>query len=1059
MEFNKEQSLAINTLDKNIGLIAGAGTGKTAVLTERFLNIVKSSKKDIKDAASQVLCITFTKKSTEEMQERIEKRLAEYIKDQGLEVDQSNHIDLNIYTIHGFCNKLIKANTYKLGLKKDYEIIEGYKSDQILQMSIDQVIDKAYDNKDFQEFLISEQDETASRLKGNLKVAYMDIRSKGYNIEDFKRDKISDGLEVDYLQTIRDLKALTENLKEEKIAKGNHGLIRDYKAGIFDKLENNEFASDEDLIGALEKLAKNFDNVKAFTDRKTYVEIIKSLIIELESKYLYKEDLIYDLLVEIDQNLTFYKEDQGLLGNDDLLYIADGLLADQEILSELKDKYSHIMIDEYQDTNILQRNIFYKICTEDELLDRNNLFVVGDPKQSIYGFRGSDFGVFEDSIEDIKKSGGQIIELVENYRSSEKLINFFNDIFPRFLHQDYGRLNANQSSENSHIEVIQYEDTSEEIAIARKIKELGKTEKYKDMAVLFRSATDLKSLEDALSSFGISYINPKSRAFYDKREIKDLILFVKFLTLKDDYSLYGLLRSSFFMVEDEDISILKAKDDGLDFAGRVLSYQGENTNLQRASRILQKSLERKDSLSVYENIAEFVKDVSFKEFLALGPRDGQAIENVNKFLQIAMDYTAEEGGFLNDFLIYIENERQDEEQEARVQSDDAVNLMTIHSAKGLEFPIVFIFQSSKKFSSRYKGIVVHKDMGLGLNISNLKSHYEKINDVLKEDELKEHMRIFYVGLTRAKRSLYLFYEKDQKIPESSVLDQILNHSVPGLDLETSKDIEIIKEKKFQSIATDESELVSYKRDNNNKSVSSISAYKTFEKCKRLYYYSHHVKLENIDFNLDQEFITNKENITKDNLNIDSLSYGTLIHSLIENYDHTDIGDYVNYSLDRSPMDLDKNVYDLAKKHLRNFKKQGLPGRSYLEYDFILGLDQGRLRGAIDQVLVDDKEIRIVDFKTNRVGRIQDLVNYYKDQVVLYSYAIKSIFDKWPRASYINFLDFDKLVEIQVDDKAYRELEKSLNNFLSFIGKSDNIDSYECNYEVCDTCLYKNICLG
>ena len=238
-----------------------------------------------------------------------------------------------------------------------------------------------------------------------------------------------------------------------------------------------------------------------------------------EKQYRWVYETILELLIGVDKEYTRKKDELGVLDYDDLQILVLKLLDNESIRQKYQDKFKYIMVDEFQDTNELQKKIFYKLCTKDKILDRSNLFIVGDPKQSIYGFRGADLEVFYDVMDDIEKVSNQkTITLEKNFRTVDTIITVVNNLFQGLMGDRYNALKSHHISKNKiDVEILEKEDLIvpsnignsdysiyyESRLIASRIKELVDEGQfnYGDFALLFRAST--MDNEDAIREYEI----------------------------------------------------------------------------------------------------------------------------------------------------------------------------------------------------------------------------------------------------------------------------------------------------------------------------------------------------------------------------------------------------------------------------------------------------------------------------------------------------------------------------------------------------------------------------
>lgn len=1074
MDFNAEQSLSIDTIDKNICVVAGAGTGKTAILTHRFVNIIKKSKDSPSDTLKSILAITFTKKATEEMHQRISKEIEK------LELEDDRYKNLvnfmtfsNISTIDSFCKNVIDENSLEVGLPSDYELVSENEGSQILDEVINQILEKHYIEDIFlKEYMVVNNYLRINEISRDIKKVFLTIQNKGYDFDVLLSTNPLNNLDpLDYLDFLKKINLYYDYLIDNKIVNGRNKIVQQNKAGLFGALQSNDENLRFESLNILRD-SINTINKDSLESKNYYLGLVNDQLLTFESDSSYYYEMLNSILKEIDKNFRDRKLREGKLQFIDLLYLTRELFKNPHILNHYKEKYKYIMIDEFQDTNQIQVDIFYKLCTNNVLLDRNNLFVVGDPKQSIYGFRGSDLSVFKKSIEDIKNSGGKVIILKENYRSSKELIKYSNTLFTKIMMDRYSPLNGNYEGKEKQVDFFDLVEIeySEADVVAKIILDLiNDGANPEDIAVLFRSSTRLKELEVALDNNNISYINHKSREFYNKREIQDIILFLKVLnTPEDSESLYGLLRSNFFLIDDSSLYDLGVQSLN-SLYDNLKTYQGDNIALNRARNLLNEIISLKGQTRLSNILSKFIEETSYYELIGGISNSLQGIENIRKFQNILLEYESSNPGLINEFLDYILFENLDDNEEASVFLEKgSINLMTIHGSKGLEFKTVIFYDSKNKGRNNTDNIIVSKKRGYGLKLGNKRTIYELVKEDINLEEKFEQERLLYVCVTRAKED-FIFVSVEEKgnkkkAENPSMLDIL--RDLEEYEYNICKDICISQgnKKELVSLSTNEKEIQrdSYKVKK-DLITSSISAYLLFKRCKRQYFYQYTLGISNLDGlkftnqKLEEDILLLESN-QESNLNYDPLIFGTLVHEFIEkNYliPVNDIGDVVDDFM------LNENIEDRSLKnklisHFAAYKTLELEGNLFFEFSFLIKLEEGYIKGSIDKVAMNKDGIYIVDFKSNRSKDLDNLVNYYKNQIVLYQIALEIIFDSKNIRGYLHFLEPNRVVEIANEESLKKELINELNSFLRFVTYNDSIDKYE-KCTDCKDCKFIEIC--
>ena len=479
----------------------------------------------------------------------------------------------------------------------------------------------------------------------------------------------------------------------------------------------------------------------------TTYEIEKYFNDDLE-KIAYEVYLEYNNILQKNNSVDF----------DDLLRLPVLLFERHpDILEIYQNRYRYILIDEYQDTNEVQYKMVKLLAKK-----RRNLFVVGDPDQSIYQFRGANYKNilnFEKDYPDTK-----VISLEDNYRSTKMILDAANDV----IRNNQNRKEKNLKSHHGDGAKIKYmramDEKEEGHFIIKEIKKLLE-EGYskKDMAVFYRTNAQSRSLEEQFLKSNIPYKVVGSFYFYSRKEIKDLISYLKLiLNPKDDISLRRVINTPKRGIGDASIARLENLVEEKKTSMFEAIEGGKELIFKELIKTLQKDAE---SLS----LTELVEDVLTKSGLKQELENEKSLEadlrldNLNEFKSITANYEKETGSVdLGDFLEEISLVSDIEEHK---EDKDVVTLMTLHSAKGLEFPIVFLTGMEEEL-------------------------FPHQNSLAEKDGLEEERRLCYVGITRAKERLYLtnarqrmLYGRTNQTMPSRFLDEISDDLIENLSNE------------------------------------------------------------------------------------------------------------------------------------------------------------------------------------------------------------------------------------------------------------------------------------
>ncbi len=835
---NQTEALGI---DNHICVTAGAGSGKTTVLVDRYLNILKL-REDINP--DQIAAITFTEKAAAEMKGRIikEMRKSKYadIRDRHLEKMHSAPIS----TFHAFCSRILKENPFQAGIPANFGVLEGIEKKLLLKQTIKDTL---------QEIATDTEDRNRNQLRTCLE-SFLDVEAlvdiitslvEKRDVVSQLRDKIYDNqseeeicdywnqlITYDWVKNLtplfeiatgpyaKEVRDLTEKLSENQDADNGHNIRREIADLI---LTNSGTISKTNFIGRgvnttgyeseikfLEPPAKKlktqpYDNNKnKLTDDFLLLSITRDLLT------LYQRVL---------QDYQSAKLSQSKLDFADLqIYTRDLLKNNNRIREKLLNQYKFYMVDEFQDTNELQYELVMLLTDE---LKSGNLFVVGDPKQSIYGFRDADVRVFERTKEKIVDRGGKDIHLKENFRSLQNSVGFVNYLFARLMGDEkendfeviYEPLNVGKTdNEEGVVEIIlgqkDSEHANEFTLLAQYIKDIvsnedphsdqnnrdnGKPVKYGDIAILIRARRHLPEIENALHLAGIPYLTSGGIGFYQRQEIYDIWNYLNFLNAPDvnDLSLIGTLRGPAFGISDNElfeISLQKGEGFWLKTQNYVSQdYDKKADKLKTAVTILKEHHKVAHRLPINQLILTIVNETGLIGTLKTGSKGEQRWANYQKLLDIARNFEAQENRPpLTDFIEYLDILITDEPREGDApieEGSDSVKIMTIHAAKGKEYPIVILPCLNRQGQDAREPFIDEK-LGIGFKPLTPSQDYDQsspeivqlMKDTAKEKDEAEKKRLLYVAITRAKNRLILsgtLKEKDKAENTLKTLHELL----------------------------------------------------------------------------------------------------------------------------------------------------------------------------------------------------------------------------------------------------------------------------------------------
>lgn len=1085
-KLSQEQEAAID-INKNIAVSAGAGSGKTRVLTSRFLKLLESGFE-----IEEIAAITFTEKAALEMKQRIREALIIEISnsDSQGKLKWMRHLDklsrANISTIHGFCSNIIKENAAYLRLDFNYKII-------------------------------SEVDKTLL-----LREAWESAKAKLFAQPEYEVivEKLTDIYGSDYVGS---------------------GIFKDILAIRSKILDQGKLI--EDL----------YNNAQPYSVEK----------------------FIFHMVKEIEEYYSTSKLSKDLLDYSDLEGMTLTVLENDRLRERYRKRYKTLLVDEFQDTNEVQRKIIYHIAADDNgVLVPARLFIVGDFKQSIYGFRGTDYRIFKNVSGDIGDDGK--VALSTCYRSKGEIIEGVNSIFSKLI-EDYEPLKypGNMTEKENRIKLITYEEdkassdklminvknllqgkastfnsineafsklktsyseiTQKEnkggIAVARAIKHLrDKGLEFKDICILVRSRYTISEIEEELKRKNVPYCIIGGSGFYEKSEVDDILNLYRVVirgvdgefSYEDNVNFIKALRGPLFEIPDNLILNIRIQrdeckcDNLYDAISYVIDGMSESENKARL-RFVYNTLEYlsslKQRLSVVHILKAIIKECRVYETMLCQADGIQKFRNIEKLLYIAKKFDAEEIFTLQQFVEYIEllSENGSDDSEAALDTEDseAVKIMTIHQSKGLEFKGVIVPKIDSDLLSISKksknNIVYNKDkviLSRDLETSEDNEAYIKYYNAKFAKEIDEYIRLLYVALTRAEDYAILTGKDDGKTPvefsndaekannlnsflklikyainvknaDSSLLDFIKYEDLGDLGaVDSVSNIEEIEQGTVD-------QRLKYICDVKPNVKVSASSYMKYKKCPRKYYIENVLRVSGSDY-IDIEF--SEEVTTKPNT-LSGSQLGTIVHSIIESINkEADIDEEVAIGLAIETFDLKhlSEVNKTLKRYVDNYMlleegKASLGKRVHLVNELEYNLtpyDDGKLSimGFIDRLEIFEDDGRytavVTDYKTNRLrngNSIKELTEAYEPQLQLYGKAAKELL-------YVNgikvddiklqlyFLDKAEKVEITYEEEKVEDQLKAMENIFLRNLSTCSVSEFPKGNGSCSGCDYREICI-
>lgn len=833
-KFTPQQIHAIET-SLNLVLRAGAGSGKTTVLVERYIHLLRVNP-DWR--LSHIVAITFTRAAAAEMRIRIRERLVQMQTQD--DPPLRNWADLiremdsaRVSTIHGLCSDLLKVNAAYIGLDPDFIVMETYQSDILLEQSARNVLDQIALQNDWADFFQAYSYATilSTLAKPALMAAQLDLETDERDIQSFKQhfmevyqSQQDANLQQSSYSTFLD--SLKDFLKETPCLE-NDGLtsalqpIRDLLLTDPTAFEILFSVSNINLNGkgrAGDWKKQSFDiNIirEDWGQLKEHADHLLKILPSPPSPFLGNW---YYLIQQTQSQYQYRKRLQSYLDFDDLERLTAQLLGENEAVRQRyqNTEIKYLMVDEFQDTNARQWQIISNLV---DVNTQNTLFVVGDPKQSIYQFRGADVTVFDAVSQLITTSGGETVPLNRSFRTHKLLVDQFNGLFTNLMSNpealpfeitwdendtmDAQRKQA-PGSASHYLELLLIQrpestptdnfsaDQWEAYEIAQRLSHLaeqpiyldkGQPATFGDIVILFRTTSVIKIFEDMFNEHGLPYITIGGRSFYQQQEIWDLISLLETLhNPLDDLALATILRSPMFAFSDDLLLALRIPEPGqslptplwqrlqnvvLDSLDLLIPNQSftyqcspfESQQIHFAWQTLSQLHHEEGRVSIGNLLRMALERIPYLATLTLLPNGLKMRRNVEKLIEIAenSDYIS-----LGDFTRFLKHVQDKEFREGQATLDtlDAVQFMTAHGSKGLEFPIVIIPNADSTLKANADNLIYNENKGLAANYPLVEkgienAHIQQLKDYLKLKEQAELKRLLYVAMTRAKDYLII----------------------------------------------------------------------------------------------------------------------------------------------------------------------------------------------------------------------------------------------------------------------------------------------------------------
>lgn len=937
IQLNENQKKAVQHKTGPLLVVAGAGTGKTRVITERISHLIK----DQKVKPDEILAVTFTEKASQEMLERLDR------------VMPLGYSEPWICTFHAFADRLLKAEGLELGLDSSYKIMSYPDQWLLLRQNIFKFELKYY------------------RPLGN---------------------------PTKFISAI--LKFISR-LQDEYISPTQ---LNEFALGIVDPDE-------------------------------------KSKWMELSHVYEKYEDL----------KLQHSKMDFG-----DLIIWAIRLFEQRpNILRKYQEKFKHVLVDEFQDTNYAQYHLIKLLCPVD-MQDRS-LLVVGDDSQSIYKFRGAAVSNILEFQRDYPQAA--MVTLLDNFRSTQEILDpsykLITNNNPDTLESKLGiskELVSKVTTVGPKAKAIQAATLEDEVDfVVKEILELlGKepSYNYKDFAILARANSHLDPFIFALRKYGLPYQLVGNRGLYDRDEVRDIMAILRvIINSNDTISLYRVLNNTAFDIPTNVISkiLTETKFKKLDMWEITETF--ENDNLQRLISDIKKYQEQITDKTPVEFVYELVNSIGYlNQYTEEETLENQlSINNLNLFLDKVKNFEVSYRSdykmlpTIVDFVDYLDLMVEAGENPAQAEIEDiqTIKLLTVHASKGLEFPVVFMVNLvAGRFPTRNRR-------------DTIEIPDELVKEILPagDPHIQEERRLFYVGMTRAQKYLYLTCGKNYGGKRDMVPSGYLEETGLSLSL-LEEDVSKKQEPLFGANSEFRSPKVSKTTSHipYSLSYSKLESYKT---CPLQYKYNYVLNIPTPPSH--------------------ALSFGITIHDTLRDYyakrivgeDVTLDSLFEIYDKNWQPLgymgkDHQEVRFESGKELLKNYYEKHKNNKvlpKELEKGFNIKLSGIKFFGRIDRIdPLPDGTYEIIDYKTGSTKSQKDVDK--DDQVALYALAAKQAFGIHATKLSYYFLEEGVKVTTERSDKNLEEMHTELESLVEEIKKGDFTATPGMH---CTWCDFKDIC--
>jgi len=978
---------AANDLDTTFFVEAAAGTGKTTALVGRIVAAVRAGRARL----SEIVAITFTEKAAGELKLRLRENVEKTLKGDKLREALADLERAHITTIHSFCAWVLRERPIEAEVDPQFAVADE------LQRQL--LFEEAWEG-----WLEAELAQNPPALRQALMLGVeLDALPELAAILVDHRDRLASAKlaaprRLDVEAVVAGLGAVAPTLERclnHFIAPTENAFVR--ARTMLDMLPSLGRASVERKIALLHSVELTVPRAKAHLDSEEAFRVMKDSVRKLQpalNDFAAAAD--HNFLVALVAWLRGFvdhfqkaKHARALLDFDDLLVKTRDLLRDNaEVRTELRRRFKFVLVDEFQDTDPVQSEIVLRLGEGSP----GKLFIVGDPKQSIYGFRRADIEMYADTRRAVERKGKRLT-FQQNFRSFSTILDWVNEVFAKILVKsadgDYQpeyialkpwpKLRTTRAAvtllrPKEPLEVSADElRRAEATAVARYLWQQVRNGacRWGEVALLFRSFTGVDTFADVMQQHGVPFRVIGGKGYYLREEIQTLSSLLSCLdNPADKLSLVATLRSPLFGWPDE-LIFLTSETVGLSYLQGPAADVADQ--VKQTFELLHELHAQRHALSVAGHVEHvFARTRICEAFFASQPDGAQCVANLLKALELARQLEAAGvrslRGFVRRLRETVLGGVEEEPSPASEETDDVVRLLTMHKAKGLEFPVVVLADLPGKASDSGAKLLFEPDGGCQLRFASRKTAgFEEADTERKKREEAEEIRLLYVAATRAQKRLVIpwFAEKGGRIdllasgfvPTASALVEACDlESLPAAGVEPKK--KRISAQQLIDKRRGWAEARSALLARAAKPVARVSPSKLAGEAE-----------------LREELVDDVERER-------ALDFGSVVHDALEQMNTEAIARSNLSEADK------RRAVEMVERALKSelLARARKANEVYRELPFTITTDDGLMEGKIDLLFCDHGKWTLVDYKTD--ARIE--VERYAAQLRAYEAALKRV---------------------------------------------------------------------